>query len=92
MQIGTTKCSPIQMQCRKLFLNKFAQTPLPGRLENSHTETLTPPLPYKLFVLATWWTGVRAHSGHIGSEFKVSKRLFIETGFHPQSSPIWGCG
>ncbi len=29
------------MQCWKLFLNKFAQTPLPGSLENSHTETHT---------------------------------------------------
>ena len=31
------------MQYWKLFLNKFAQTPLPGSLENSHTETHTLP-------------------------------------------------
>lgn len=74
------------------ILNSFPQPVDPVGNASHRLTNHTVALPLFVFVLATWWTGVRAHGGHIGSEFKVSKRFFIETVFRPQSSPIWGCG
>ncbi len=54
IRLGQRSAHQLQMQW-KLFLNKFAQTPLPGSLENSHTETLTLPSAMKIAALNSVW-------------------------------------